>query len=115
MALIRDEAENCIERGGFAGAVGPDEPQNATFFDAQVHAVQRDCGAEGLAKSARFYACHGFSVPPLLLSTSIAGLRRPAVLPLSVRAAECFRKPGAILRREISGVRLAAADSLHRD
>src|SRR5437879_5456020 len=99
MALIRNEAQDRIECRGLAGAVGTDESENTTFFDPQIDCVQCDGRAEGLAKSARFYACHGFSVPPLWFSTSLGGLCRRAVLPLSIRAAECFRKPSAILRR----------------
>ena len=64
LSLIRGEAENRVERGGLAGAVGTDESEDAALFDAQIDAVQRDGCAEGLAEAACFYACHGFSAPP---------------------------------------------------
>ncbi len=63
-SLIRGEAENRVERGGLACAVGTDESEDAALFDAQIDAVQRDGCAEGLAEAACFYACHGFSAPP---------------------------------------------------
>ena len=64
LSLVWGEAENRVERGGLAGAVGTDESEDAAFFDPQIDAVQRDGCAEGLAQAAGFYACHGFSVPP---------------------------------------------------
>ena len=83
LALVGGEAEDRVERGGLAGAVGADEPEDAAFFDAQVDAVQRDGRAEGLAQAAGFYACHGFSAPPLRLGrpASRRGRRVAAVLP----------------------------------
>src|SRR6266852_7499888 len=69
LPLIWGEAENRVERGGLAGAVGTDEPEDAALFNTQIDAVQRDGCAEGLAKAACFYACHGFSAPPLRFST----------------------------------------------
>src|SRR5713101_8553417 len=113
---IRGEAENRVERGGLACAVRTDESEDAALFDAQIDAVERDGCAEGLAETACFYACHGFSAPPLRFSTvrhpaTTGGLRpHPAVLPPSVRAAEWLHRPWAILPQETSGVRPAAAD-----
>src|SRR5882672_12477410 len=66
-SLIGCEAENRVERGGLAGAVGTDNPKDAAFFNTQINAVERDGCTEGLAQAACFYACHGFSVPPLYL------------------------------------------------
>ena len=59
-SLIWGEAENRVERGGLAGAVRADESEDAALFDTQIHAVQRDGCAEGLAETACFYDCHGF-------------------------------------------------------
>ena len=42
LAFDRSEAENRVERGALAGAVGTDQPEDAALFDAQVDAVQRD-------------------------------------------------------------------------
>ncbi len=63
LSLIRGEAENRIERGGLACAVGTDESEDAALFNTQIDAVQRDRCAERLAETACFYACHGFSAP----------------------------------------------------
>ena len=62
-ALVGGEAEDRVERGGLACAVGTDQAEDAALFDAQIDAVQRDGRAEGLAQAACFYACHGFSAP----------------------------------------------------
>ena len=64
LALVADEAEDGVERGGFSGAVGADEAEDAPFFDAQIHAVERNGCAVGLAKAACFDDGHGASVPP---------------------------------------------------
>ena len=78
-SLIWSEAENRVERGGLAGAVGTDESEDAALFDAQIDAVQRDGCAEGLAQAACFYACHGFSAPPRGHSTRRSStVRHPA-------------------------------------
>ena len=42
LSLVRGEAENRVERGGLAGAVGTDESEDAALFHAQIDAVQRD-------------------------------------------------------------------------
>ncbi len=60
-SLIWSEADNRIERGCLAGAVGTDEPEDAALFDTQIDAVQRDGRTERLAEPACFYDCHGFS------------------------------------------------------
>ena len=54
-ALIWGEAENRIERGSLACAIGTDEPEDAALFDTQIDAVQRNGGAENLAQAACFY------------------------------------------------------------
>src|SRR5215468_7801842 len=41
LSLIRDEAKKCIERSGLAGAVRPDQPENAAFLNPQIDAVER--------------------------------------------------------------------------
>ena len=58
-SLIGSEAEDRVERGALAGAVGADEAEDAALFDPQIDAVQRDGFAEGLAQAACFDACHG--------------------------------------------------------
>src|SRR6266436_9602184 len=116
LSLIWGEAENRVERGGLACAVGTDDSEDAAVFNTQIDAVERDGCAEGLAEAAGFYACHGFSAPPFRFSTvrlaaTTGGLRpHPGVVPRSGRAAEWFRAPWAIPRRETSGVRPAVAD-----
>ena len=64
LSLIGNEAEDRIERGGLAGAVGADQSEDAPFFDAQIDAVERDRRAERLAQTACFDAWHGLSAPP---------------------------------------------------
>src|SRR5208282_777376 len=59
-SLIWSEAENCVERGGLAGAVRTDQSEDAALFDAQIDAVERDGCAEGLAETAGFNDCHDF-------------------------------------------------------
>src|SRR5712692_11578921 len=87
-SLIGCEAENRVECGGFACSVRTDQSEDATLFYAQIHAIQRDGFAEGLAETACFYACHGFSAPPLKSSTTNGVSRRlSAALPASGRAA----------------------------
>ena len=39
-SLIRREAENRVQQGGLASAVGADQPEDVALFDAQIHAVQ---------------------------------------------------------------------------
>ena len=91
LSLVGGEAENRVERGGLAGAVGTDESEDAALFDAQIDAVQRDGRAEGLAEAACFYACHGFSAP---LDDEPARRRGIQLSSVSGRAAESFRDPG---------------------
>ena len=47
LSLIGDEAEDGVEGGALAGAVGTDEAEDAALFDAEIDAVQGDGGAEG--------------------------------------------------------------------
>src|SRR6476469_5942933 len=42
LSLIGSEAENRVQRGGFAGAVRSDDAENATIFHAQINAVKRN-------------------------------------------------------------------------
>ncbi len=71
-SLIWGEAENRVERGGLACAVGTDESEDAALFDSQIDAVQRDGCAEGLAEAACFYACHGFSAPLRVIGLAVS-------------------------------------------
>src|SRR5207244_2590244 len=64
-SLIWGKAENRVERGRLACAVGPDNSEDAALFDTQIDAVQRDGCAERLTEPTCFYACHGLSGPPL--------------------------------------------------
>src|ERR1022692_15697 len=129
-SFIRSEAENRIERGSLARAVGPDQSEDAALFHAHIDAVERDSCAESLAETACFYAGHDFSAPPFghwnrnrnlplwnsLPSrqdspASIPRLSSPrSVRPASTRAVESRLQCAAILRRESAGVRPAAAD-----
>src|SRR5882724_10509585 len=123
-SLIWGEAEDCVERGGLARAVGTDEPENAALFNTQINAVQRDGCAEGLTEAAGFYAGHGVSFPPWgnltwRFSTGrcpkmTGGLRRSVAHPASGRGAEWWRGPEAILRQGTSAVRPAAKDCARR-
>src|SRR5215468_11994347 len=114
-SLIGREAQNGVERGGLARAVRTNESQNPALFNSQVHAIQRDGCAKSFAKTAGFNACHGSMAPPLDHSISMC---RPktggAALSASGPTAEWLREPWAILRQEISGARLAAADRARR-
>ena len=42
VSLEGREAEDGVERGGLAGAVGADEPEDAALFDTEIDAVERD-------------------------------------------------------------------------
>ena len=100
LALIGGEAENRVERGGLAGAVGTDEAEDAALFDAQIDAVQRDGRAEGLAQAACFDACHGFSapllvgrrVPPVAAASSSSSRRQAEPLNGRVDRGPLFRE-----------------------
>src|SRR6267142_5288846 len=119
-SLIGGEAENRIERGSLACAVGTDESENAALLHTQIDAVHRDRCSERLPETTCFYAGHGFSAPLCGASTrrfstvrhlmTTCVLRQHLVLPVSGRAAEWLRGPGAILRQETSAVRPAATD-----
>src|SRR6266404_750733 len=119
-SLIRSEAENRVERGGLACAVGADEPEDAALFDSQIDAVYRDGCTVALAEAWCFYACHGFSAPRFQHSISMHAStmgrfgQLPAALSVLGRAVESSRESWAILLQEISGVRLAAADRVLR-
>ena len=78
VSLIGGEAEDRVERGGLAGAVGPDETEDAALLDAQIDPVQRNGGLVGLAEAACFYAGHGLNVPPAVRvdTTNWAGFGR---------------------------------------
>src|SRR5205807_9930365 len=89
-----------------------DEPEDASFFDAQIDAVQRNGGAERLAEAARFYAGHGFNPPPSDRST--AGRRPPEALPESGRGAGWLRRPAATAPPETSRARPASEDRARR-
>ena len=61
-----------MERGALACAVGTDEPEDATLFDAQINAVERDGLAEGFAQAACFDDVHGFGFSFATASSSFA-------------------------------------------
>src|ERR1700691_4928541 len=115
-SLIRREAENCIERRGLAGAVRTDESQDAALFNAQIDAVESDRCSERLTETASFYACHGFSAPPLTDPASRASMAQPSrtapshsvALPLSGQVAGWWPGSSATLRPGISVARPAA-------
>src|ERR1700730_10035696 len=68
-SLVGCEAENRVERGGLARTVRTDQSEDAALFYAQIHAVQGDRFAEGLAETACFYACDSFRAPSRADST----------------------------------------------
>ena len=61
-SLVGNEAEDRVQRGGLAGAVGTDESEDAALFHPQIDAVQRDRRAESFAQAVCFYACHGLAL-----------------------------------------------------
>src|SRR3984893_17012329 len=75
--LVGNEAEDRVQRGGLAGAVRTDEPEDAALFHPQVDSVQRDGCAESLAQAVCFYACHGLAL--LFLSVILSAWGRLAV------------------------------------
>src|SRR5439155_11921627 len=101
LSLIWGGAEDRVERGRVAGAVGPDESQDAALFDTQIDPVQRDGRVEDLAEAVCFYAGHRVSA-------------FPAALAVSGRAAEWLRRPWAIGPPRTSGARPRAADCARR-
>ena len=74
--LVGSQAEDRVQRGGLAGAVGTDESEDAALFHPQIDAVQRDLCAEGFAQAVCFYACHGSAL--LFLSVILSGWGRLA-------------------------------------
>src|SRR5258706_4892489 len=64
LSRVGDKAEDGVERGSLAGAVGTDEPEDAALFYTEMDAIQRDGSTETLAEAASLYACHGFSASP---------------------------------------------------
>src|ERR1700686_2890490 len=60
LTLVWREAENRVERGGLACAVGPDQPEDAALFNTQIDAVERNGCAERLTETAGFNDRHGF-------------------------------------------------------
>ena len=48
------EAEDGVEQGGFAGAVGADEAEDAAFGYVEVDAVEGDGGSVGLVEAVGF-------------------------------------------------------------
>src|SRR5437660_11315449 len=64
LSVIGGEPENGVQRRSLAGAVGTDEADNASLFDAQVDTVQRDSRPKGFAEAACFYPCHSVSATP---------------------------------------------------
>ena len=105
LALVGGEAEDRVERGGLAGAVGTDEAEDAALFDAQVDAVERDGRAEGLAQAARFDAGHGFSAP-LARPTRMRRWRRQQLLRRQAEPLDGRVDPGPLLREELLALAL---------
>jgi hypothetical protein len=99
LALEGREAEDRVERGGLAGAVRADEPEDAALLDAQVDAVQRDGRAEGLAQAAGFDA----GMASALLSRRFAARRgtRSAARPGQPEALDGRVDPRPLLRRNL--------------
>src|SRR5205807_10372332 len=63
-SLVGSKAEDRVERGGLARAIGANESQDAALFNTQINTVQCDRCAEDLAEAACFYACHSSKAPP---------------------------------------------------
>ena len=76
-SLIGGEAENRVECGALAGAVGTDESEDAALFDAQIDAIERDGCAEGLAEAACFNNCHGFGFSSAVFDLGASAEGRP--------------------------------------
>src|SRR5437868_736543 len=53
--LVGHEAEDRVQRGSFACAVGTNESEDTALFDAQIDAIESDGPPEPFAQPARFY------------------------------------------------------------
>ena len=106
LALVGGEAEDRVERGGLAGAVGADEPEDAALLDAQVDAVERDGRAEGLAQAAGFDAGHGFSAPLRCPARRAAGRGRQQLLRRQAEPLDGRVDPGPLLGEELLALAL---------
>src|SRR3974390_225952 len=60
ISLKLREPQNCVQRGALPRSVRSDQSQDPPLFYPQVHTIQRDGSAEGLAQSACFDHCHCF-------------------------------------------------------
>src|SRR5581483_11604026 len=112
--FVGNQPEDGVERRRLACTVGPNEAEDATLFDQQINAVDRDRRPERLAQAVCFNACHSISAP-LLCQNSVRisksrVLCRSAILSRPIQAAESSPGPVATLRREIAGARLSAED-----
>jgi len=117
LSLIWGEAENRVERGGLARAVGTDESEGSRpLFHTQIDAVQRDGCAEG-PYGGRVLLCMPWLQPSFtsVFDCAASGDDPWFAAPsssssASVRAVEWLHRPWAILPQETSGVRPAEAD-----
>src|SRR2546430_2563476 len=100
-SLIRSEAENCVERGGFAGAVGTDETQDTPLFHSKINAIQRHGCAKIFAQATCVYTCHSFSAPPFWIWVD------------SIRRVAMARRPG-VRYQKTSGLRRRRSRALPR-
>jgi hypothetical protein len=71
-SLIWGEAENGMQRGALACAVGTDEAEDAALVDMQIHTVEGNGIAEGLAQATCFYDVHAFGFSFAAASSSFA-------------------------------------------
>src|SRR5262249_51999656 len=78
------------------------------LFHSQIHAIQRQCRSKRFAQTACFYACHGFSVPPL--ASRLTSLRpfHSVALPASAPAAGSSLEFAATLLAKNSFARSSA-------
>ena len=109
LALVRRETEYRVQRRALAGAVGPDQTEDAAFLDAQVDAVQRNGRAVGLAQAACFYAWSWIQRSPVLFDDDSPLAAAAAVPAASGRAARWSRGSSAIAPPGTSAVRPASA------
>ena len=76
LTLILSEAENRVERGGFTGAVRTDQPDDASFLDAQIDAVQGHRRPERFSNPSRLDDRHQlFSTDRLRSSFAVSPSR----------------------------------------
>src|SRR6185503_6918348 len=96
VSLVGRETDNRVQRGGLAGAVGTDQPDDAALLDLQIDAVEGDGRAVRLVEAASLDVRHGVSAP----RERPAGDRRASVrAAASAPGFSATRRPGTCRAR----------------